>query len=43
MVYFVNNLYAYDNPGEERKSWNSSDNIDPATKNPCDWNKPPHK
>lgn len=43
MVYFVNNLYDYDNPDEKRKSWNSSDIIDPVTKNPYDWNKPPHK
>jgi len=42
-VYFVNNLYDYDNPDEQRKPWDSSDIIDPQTKKPFDWNKPPHK
>jgi len=42
-VYFVNNLYDYDSPDEQRKPWDSSDIIDPQTKKPFDWNKPPHK
>ena len=36
LVYFVNRLYDYENPDEERRPWN-----DP--KIPYDWNKPPHK
>lgn len=43
LVYFINNLYDYENPDEERSSWNSSKIIDPQTKLPFDWNKPPHK
>ena len=42
-VYFVNNLYDYKNPDEERKPWNSADIIDPNSRQPYDWNKPPHK
>lgn len=42
-VYFVNNLYDYNNPDEERKPWDSSEIIDPQTNQPFDWNKPPHK
>ena len=43
LVYFINNLYDYENPDEERSPWNNSEIIDPQTKLPFDWNKPPHK
>ena len=36
-VYFINNLYDYENPDEERISWNDSSIIDPRTKRPYDW------
>jgi dTDP-4-dehydrorhamnose 3,5-epimerase len=42
-VYFTTRLYDYKNPDEERRLWNDSAIIDPATKKPFDWNKPPHK
>jgi dTDP-4-dehydrorhamnose 3,5-epimerase len=42
-MYFVNNLYDYKNPDEERRPWNDSSIIDPRTREPYDWNKPPHK
>tara|TARA_B110000263_G_scaffold160129_1_gene139212 strand:- start:4760 stop:5269 length:510 start_codon:yes stop_codon:yes gene_type:complete len=38
-IYFINNLYDYENPDEERKEWNDSFIIDPNTKKPFDWNK----
>ena len=37
-VYFINNLYNYENPDEERISWNDPSIIDPRTKSPYDWN-----
>ena len=37
-VYFINNLYDYENPDEERISWNDSSIIDPRTKKTYDWN-----
>jgi len=37
-VYFLNNLYNYENPDEERISWDDSSIIDPKTKKPYDWN-----
>ncbi len=43
LVYFINNLYDYENPDEERSPWNNSEIIDPQTKLSFDWNKPPHK
>ena len=43
LVYFINNLYDYENPDEERSPWDNSEIIDPQTKLPFDWNKPPHK
>jgi len=43
LVYFINNLYDYENPDEERSPWNTAEIIDPITKSPFDWNKPPHK
>jgi dTDP-4-dehydrorhamnose 3,5-epimerase len=42
-VYFVNNMYDYEVPDEERRPWNDSLIIDPKTKQSYDWNRPPHK
>jgi dTDP-4-dehydrorhamnose 3,5-epimerase len=42
-IYFVNNLYDYTSPDEERRPWNDSSIVDPKTKQPYDWNKPAHK
>ena len=42
-VYLVTKLYDYKNPDEERRPWNDPKIIDPKTKQPFDWNKPPHK
>jgi dTDP-4-dehydrorhamnose 3,5-epimerase len=42
-LYFVNRLYNYKSPDEERRPWNDSGIIDKATGIPFDWNKPPHK
>lgn len=51
-VYFVNRLYDYKNPDEERVPWNSSDIVpseingnqhDPRVNKPWDWFYPPHK
>ena len=42
-MYFVNNLYDHISPDEEKRPWNDSSIIDPKTKVPYDWNKPPHK
>lgn len=41
-MYFVNNLYDYKNPDEERRVWNDHAIVD-SSKQPYDWNKPPHK
>lgn len=43
MVYFVNRLYDYRNPDEERRPWNDPAIIDPVSGEPYDWNKLPHK
>mgnify|MGYP000046988277 CR=1 FL=1 len=37
-IYFLTNLYDYENPDEERMDWNNSTIINPKTKNPYDWN-----
>ena len=37
-IYFMNNLYDYDNPDEERIDWNDPSVIDPKTQKPFDWN-----
>lgn len=37
-IYFLTNLYDYQNPDEERLNWNDSSIIDPRTKSPYDWN-----
>lgn len=42
-LYFTTRLYDYDNPDEERRSWNEPTIIDPKTGQPYDWAKPPHK
>jgi dTDP-4-dehydrorhamnose 3,5-epimerase len=42
-IYFVNNLYEYTSPDEQRRPWNDSSIIDPKTNEPYDWNRPPHK
>jgi len=42
-LYFVTRLYNYKNPDEERRPWNDPSIIDPKTKQPYDWEKPPHK
>jgi dTDP-4-dehydrorhamnose 3,5-epimerase len=52
LVYFVNKLYDYSDPDEERRPWNDStiipDSIngnrnDPRAGKPWDWNYPPHR
>lgn len=42
-LYFTTKLYDYKNPDEERRPWNDPLIIDPKTREPYDWNKPPHK
>ncbi len=37
-VYFINNMYNYQDPDEERIPWDDSSIIDPRTKLPYDWN-----
>ena len=37
-IYFINNLYDYDNPDEERKNFDDSSIIDPVTEKIFDWN-----
>ena len=52
LLYFVNKLYDYDDPDEERRSWNDPTIIpesingrknDPRVGKPWNWNYPPHK
>jgi len=52
LIYFVNRLYDYDNPDEERRPWNDKSIIplsingrrdDPRCGRPWDWFYPPHK
>lgn len=43
LIYFVNRLYDYQNPDEERRPWNNSKIIDSKKGEPFDWNRPPHK
>lgn len=43
LIYFVNRLYDYQNPDEERRPWNDSKIIDSKKGEPFDWNRPPHK
>ena len=42
-IYAVNRLYDYKSPDEGRRPWNDSGIVDPKSKTPFDWNKPPHK
>ena len=42
-LYFVNNMYDYANPDEERRPWNDISIVNPKTGQPFDWNLPPHK
>ncbi len=52
LIYFVNKLYDYSDPDEERRPWNDQTIIpkiingrkdDPRCGKPWDWNYPPHK
>jgi dTDP-4-dehydrorhamnose 3,5-epimerase len=52
LLYFVNKLYDYERPDEERRPWNDQTIIpksindkkdDPRIGKPWDWNYPPHK
>lgn len=42
-MYFVNNLYDYADPDEERRPWDDSSIVNPRTGQAYDWNSPPHK
>lgn len=42
-IYFVNRMYDYKLPDEERRPWNDPSIIDIKTGQTFDWNKPPHK
>jgi dTDP-4-dehydrorhamnose 3,5-epimerase len=41
LVYYVNRLYDYEHPDEERRPWSDPKITDPRTKQPYDWNRPP--
>jgi dTDP-4-dehydrorhamnose 3,5-epimerase len=52
LLYFVNKLYDYADPDEERRAWNdptiiphsiNGKTVDPRTGSPWNWNYPPHK
>jgi len=52
LLYFVNKLYNYENPDEERRPWNdptvtprlvNGRSDDPRVNEPWDWNYPPYK
>ena len=43
VIYFVNRLYDYNNPDEERRPWNDPTIIDRRADQSFDWNMPPHK
>lgn len=52
LLYFVNKLYDYEKPDEERRPWNDQTIIpksingridDPRVGKPWDWNYPPHR
>lgn len=52
LLYFVNKLYNYEKPDEQRRPWNDPTIIpksingktdDPRARKPWDWNYPPHK
>jgi dTDP-4-dehydrorhamnose 3,5-epimerase len=42
-IYFVNRLYDYSSPDEERRLWNDPNILDKNTGQAFDWNRPPHK
>jgi dTDP-4-dehydrorhamnose 3,5-epimerase len=42
-LYFVNRLYDYKHPDEERRPWNDMSIVDRSTGISFDWNKPPHR
>ena len=43
LVYFVNRLYDYNNPDEERRPWDDPSITDSATNKRFDWNFTPNK
>ena len=52
LLYFVNKLYNYEKPDEERRPWNdptiitksiNGKTVDPRIGKPWDWNYPPHR
>jgi len=52
LLYFVNKLYDYEKPDEERRPWNDPTIVpksingrtdDPRISKPWDWNYPPHR
>ena len=42
-MYFTTRLYDYENPDEERRSWDDPAVLDPSTGKPFNWNKPSNK
>lgn len=42
-VYMVSRLYDAKDPDEDRRPWNDSTVLDPRSKGPFDWNRPPHR
>jgi dTDP-4-dehydrorhamnose 3,5-epimerase len=43
VIYFVNKLYNYEDPDEERRPWNDPQIKDQRTGNPFDWNRLPYQ
>lgn len=43
LVYFVNRLYDYQSPDEERRPWNDPAIVDTRYGQPFDWNRCPNK
>jgi dTDP-4-dehydrorhamnose 3,5-epimerase len=43
LIYFVNKLYDYNDPDEERRDWNDPAILDPETEISYDWNDSPNK
>jgi dTDP-4-dehydrorhamnose 3,5-epimerase len=43
VIYFVNKLYRYQEPDEERRAWNDLSIIDHKTGTSFDWNKEPYQ
>ncbi len=42
-VYMVSRMYDAKDPDEDRRAWNDPAVVDAKTKQPFDWNRPPHK